>query len=67
MLISDCGIVASRVQLNLDDLLWVLTDSQLKAALVFVDSLKEIIKKSAQQSKLLAAQKLRVRIESHSM
>ena len=39
----DCGIVTSRLQVNLDDLLWVLTDSQLKAALVFINSLKDII------------------------
>ncbi len=59
---ADCGIVSSRVQFNLDDLLWVLTDSQLKAAIVFVNSLKEIVKRSAAQSKLLAAEKLKVRL-----
>lgn len=37
--LSDCVILASRLVLILDDLLWVLTDSQLKAALHFVDSL----------------------------
>ena len=56
----DCGIVTSRLQVNLDDLLWVLTDSQLKAALVFINSLKDVIKKSSQQSKLHAAEKLKV-------
>ncbi|KAI0227386.1 UHRF1-binding protein 1-like [Lamellibrachia satsuma] len=55
----DCGIVTSRLQVNLDDLLWVLTDSQLKAALVFINSLKDVIKKSSQQSKLHAAEKLK--------
>ena len=57
---TDCGIVSSRVQFNLDDLLWVLTDSQLKAAIVFANSLKEIVKRSAAQSKLLAHEKLKV-------
>ena len=57
---SDCGIIASRLQINLDDLLWVLTDSQLKAALVFVNSLKDIVAKSARLSKKLAAERLKV-------
>ena len=56
----DCGIISSRVQLNLDDLLWVLTDSQLKAAILFANSLRDIIKKSNAQSKLQAAEKLQV-------
>ena len=59
-LFSDCGIIASRLQINLDDLLWVLTDSQLKAALVFVNSLKDVIAKSARLSKKLAAERLKV-------
>ncbi len=57
--LADCGIVASKVEFNLDDLLWVLTDSQLKAAIMFSNSLKEIIKRSTEQSKLLAAEKLK--------
>lgn len=60
LLWTDCGIVSSRLQVNLDDLLWVLTDSQMKAALGFVNSLRDVIKKSNQQSKKLAAEKLRV-------
>ncbi|XP_030383567.1 UHRF1-binding protein 1 isoform X3 [Scaptodrosophila lebanonensis] len=40
----DCSLLASRLVLILDDLLWVLTDSQLKAALHFVDSLSGLIK-----------------------
>lgn len=44
--LADCSIVASRLVLILDDLLWVLTDSQLKAALHFVDSLSGLIKSS---------------------
>lgn len=57
----DCSIVASRLQVNLDDLLWVLTNSQLKAALTFASSLRDIVAKSNEQSKRLAAEKLRVR------
>jgi hypothetical protein len=56
----DCSIVASRLQINLDDLLWVLTNSQLKAALTFVGSLRDIVARSSEQSKRLAAEKLRV-------
>lgn len=44
--LSDCSVLSSRLVLILDDLLWVLTDSQLKAALHFVDSLSDLIKKS---------------------
>ena len=62
--VSDCGMVASRLQVNLDDLLWVLTDSQLNAAMVFLNSLKDVIKKSSQQSKQLAAEKLKVSSKS---
>lgn len=43
---SDCAILASRLVLILDDLLWVLTDSQLNAALHFADSLASLIKES---------------------
>lgn len=44
--LSDCSILTSSLVLILDDLLWVLTDSQLKAALHFVDSLASLIKAS---------------------
>lgn len=44
--LSDCSVLSSRLVLILDDLLWVLTDSQLKAALHFVDSLTGLIKSS---------------------
>jgi hypothetical protein len=48
--------------LYLDDLLWVLTDTQLKAAILYANSLKETIEKSRKQSKNLAAEKLQVKI-----
>ncbi len=56
-------MLASRVQLNLDDLLWVLTDSQLKAAVLFANSLREVIQKSSHQSKQRAAEKLQVQYQ----
>ena len=63
----DCGIIASRLLVSLDDLLWVLTDSQLKAALSFVNSLKEIIRESNLQSKRHAADKLKVTLFSRDI
>lgn len=45
----------------LDDLLWVLTDSQLKAALHFIDSLGGLIEKATiLERKTKAARKLEV-------
>lgn len=44
--LSDCSVLACRLLLILDDLLWVLTDSQLKAAPHFVDSLAGLIQES---------------------
>lgn len=46
MIFLDCSVLSSRLLLILDDLLWVLTDSQLKAALHFVDSLAGLIQES---------------------
>ena len=60
LLVADCSILSSRVILLLDDLLWVLTVTQLKAAILYANSLKEVIERSAQQSKRLAAEKLKV-------
>jgi hypothetical protein len=53
-------MVTSRWMLLLDDLLWVLTVTQLKAAILYYNSLKEVIERSSQQSKRLAAEKLKV-------
>lgn len=55
--LSDCSVLASRLVLILDDLLWVLTDSQLKAALHFVDSLSSLIKASTSVTQKSKAQK----------
>ncbi|CAO1340850.1 unnamed protein product [Diamesa hyperborea] len=55
--ISDCSVLSSRLLLILDDLLWVLTDSQLKAALHFVDSLADLIQDSNKTIQRKKAQK----------
>lgn len=53
--------MGSRLILILDDLLWVLTDSQLKAALHFIDSLGGLIEKATVlERKTKAARKLEV-------
>lgn len=53
--------MGSRLAIILDDLLWVLTDSQLKAALHFLDSLSGLIQKATQITrKTKAARKLEV-------
>jgi len=53
-------MIASRITFLLDDILWVLTDTQLKAAMLYANSLSTMIEKSSEQSKLLAADKLQV-------
>ncbi|XP_065226318.1 bridge-like lipid transfer protein family member 3B isoform X2 [Planococcus citri] len=59
--LSDCFIMGSKLVLILDELLWVLTDSQLKAALHFLDSLSGLIKKADEVvRKKKAARKLEV-------
>jgi len=53
--------MGSRLVIILDDLLWVLTDSQLKAALHFLDSLGGLIEKATiLERKTKAARKLEV-------
>ncbi|XP_053498284.1 UHRF1-binding protein 1-like isoform X4 [Ictalurus furcatus] len=51
---KDCHVVASKLILILDDLLWVLTDSQLKAMVQYAKSLSEAMEKSALQRKSMA-------------
>lgn len=58
---KDCNVVASKLTLLLDDLLWVLTDSQLKAMMKYAESLSEAMEKSAQQRKSLAPEPVQVR------
>ncbi|XP_051913133.1 UHRF1-binding protein 1 [Hippocampus zosterae] len=56
--IKDCNVLASKLLFILDDLLWVLTDSQLKAIIRYAKSLSEAMEKSAQQRKSLTADSL---------
>ncbi|KAF4523470.1 hypothetical protein B566_EDAN004539, partial [Ephemera danica] len=57
--LSDCFVMGSRLVLILDDLLWVLTDSQLRAALHFVDSLTGLVQQATEVTrKTKAARKI---------
>ncbi|XP_061545936.1 bridge-like lipid transfer protein family member 3A [Phycodurus eques] len=56
--IKDCNVLASKLLFILDDLLWVLTDSQLKAIIRYAKSLSEAMEKSAQQRKSITAESL---------
>ncbi|XP_038867408.1 UHRF1-binding protein 1-like [Salvelinus namaycush] len=56
--LKDCNVLASKLLFILDDLLWVLTDSQLKAVIHYAKSLSEAMEKSAQQRKSMAAKSL---------
>ncbi|KAM3871794.1 bridge-like lipid transfer protein family member 3A [Diretmus argenteus] len=56
--VKDCNVLASKLLFILDDLLWVLTDSQLKAIIHYAKSLSEAMEKSAQQRKSMTAQSL---------
>lgn len=58
---KDCNVIASKLMFLLDDLLWVLTDSQLKAMMKYAESLSEAMEKSAQQRKSLAPEPVQVR------
>lgn len=58
--LKDCNVVASKLVLILDDLLWVLTDSQLKAMVQYAKSLSEAIEKSTEQRKSLASETTQV-------
>lgn len=63
--LSDCTILTSRLVLILDDLLWVLTDSQLNAALHFVDSLASLIKASTNLTQKTKAKKIIERLPEY--
>lgn len=52
--LKDCNVIATKLILILDDLLWVLTDSQLKAMVQYAKSLSEAIEKSTEQRKSTA-------------
>ncbi|KAM4645939.1 bridge-like lipid transfer protein family member 3A isoform 4-T6 [Amazona ochrocephala] len=57
---KDCNVMASKLMFLLDDLLWVLTDSQLKAMMKYAESLSEAMEKSAQQRKSLAPESAQI-------
>lgn len=44
--LSDCAMLGARIMVIFDDLLWVLTDSQLLSALHFADYLNGLIKRA---------------------
>ncbi|CAB4066177.1 UHRF1-binding protein 1,UHRF1-binding protein 1-like [Lepeophtheirus salmonis] len=57
--LSDCSVLGCRLVLILDDLLWVLTDDQLQAALHFADSISGLIKRATEETqKAKGARKL---------
>ncbi|XP_059396523.1 bridge-like lipid transfer protein family member 3A [Carassius carassius] len=56
--VKDCDVLASKLLFILDDLLWVLTDSQLKAIIHYAKSLSEAMEKSGRQRKSMAAETL---------
>ncbi|MFT7812926.1 UHRF1-binding protein 1 [Arapaima gigas] len=56
--VKDCNVLASKLLFILDDLLWVLTDSQLKAVIHYAKSLSEAMERSAQQRKSMANESL---------
>lgn len=57
----DCSVIGSRLIFVLDDLLWVLTDAQLVAALHFVQSLSGLVNRATELvQKQKAKQKLEV-------
>ena len=58
--VKDCNVLASKLLFILDDLLWVLTDSQLKAVIHYANSLSEAMENSAKQRKSMAAESLQV-------
>ena len=47
---ADCGVLATRVEIILDDLLWILSDRQIQATLLCVKSLSEAIEASKRQT-----------------
>uniref|UniRef100_T1JHD7 Uncharacterized protein n=1 Tax=Strigamia maritima TaxID=126957 RepID=T1JHD7_STRMM len=65
--LSDCSILGSRLVFILDELLWVVTDSQLRAAAHFANSLSGLIHRATQLSqKVKAARKLESTSDWHN-
>ncbi|CAG0913699.1 unnamed protein product [Notodromas monacha] len=53
--LNDCSVVGCRLAIVVDALLYVFTDSQLKAAKVFIDSLLHLVQKGQEQAKKVKA------------
>lgn len=64
--LKDCNVIATKLVLILDDLLWVLTDSQLKAMVQYAKSLSEAIEKSTEQRKSMASEPSQSATVTHS-
>lgn len=65
---SDCSVLGCRLVFILDDLLWVLTDDQLKAALHYADSLSGLLKRATEETqKVKGARKLQSISEVHNL
>ena len=47
--IADCVVLANKLEVLLDDLLWILSDRQIQAALLCVKSLSDAIEASRRQ------------------
>ncbi|CAF1022643.1 unnamed protein product [Didymodactylos carnosus] len=56
--LNDSSLVASRVQLHFDDLLWVVNDAQLKSAMNTYLEITNLMKKASDQRKKKAQDKL---------
>lgn len=55
--LSDCSVMGCRIIFVLDDLLWVLTDAQLVAALHFANSLSQLVQQANELSKKIKAKR----------
>ncbi|XP_067121417.1 bridge-like lipid transfer protein family member 3B isoform X2 [Centruroides vittatus] len=55
--LSDCSVMGCRIIFILDDLLWVLTDAQLVAALHFANSLSQLVQQANELSKKIKAKR----------
>ena len=65
LIFPDCLVLGCRLVLIMEDLLWVLTDDQLKAALHFADSLTGLLKRATEETQnIKGARKLEVRLIS---
>ena len=55
--IADCAVLANRIEIILDDLLWILSDRQIQATLLCVKSLSEAIEASKEIQKNIILRK----------